>query len=173
MIDNYSRRILAWQVAGTFDPTITAELLLTASKHGVDEKPKLLADGGVENFNKAVDDLVEGGLLKRVLAQTDITFSNSMIESWWRVLKHQWLYLNTLDTISAIENLVAFYVQEHNSRLPHSAFRGQTLDEMYFKTGDGIPEKLEAARQEARQARAEANRKQECGACQLLPAGLN
>ena len=27
-------------------------------------------------------------------AQTEITFSNSMIESWWRVLKHQWLYLH-------------------------------------------------------------------------------
>ncbi len=173
VIDNFSRRILAWKVAGTFATTITAELLLTASKHAVDGKPKLLADGGVENFNKAVDELVEGGLLKRVLAQTDITFSNSMIESWWRVLKHQWLYLNTLDTVRAVENLVAFYVQEHNSRLPHSAFRGQTPDEIYFKTGDGIPEKLEAARQKARQSRAEANRTQDCEACQLLPVSLN
>ena len=61
------------------------------------------------------------GLLHRVLAGTEITYSNSMIESWWRVLKHQWLYLNTLDTVNAVQNLVAFYVQEHNSRLPHSA----------------------------------------------------
>jgi len=89
------------------------------------------------------------------------------------VLKHQWLYLNTLDTVNAVRNLVAFYVQEHNSRLPHSAFRGQTPDEMYFKTGDGIPEKLEAARQKARQSRAEANLKQDCEAFQLLPASLN
>ena len=61
------------------------------------------------------------GLLHRVLAGTEITYSNSMIESWWRVLKHQWLYLNTLDTVNAVRNHVAFYVQEHNSRLPHSA----------------------------------------------------
>jgi transposase InsO family protein len=121
VIDNYSRRILAWKVSGTFNPSITAELLLTASKRVVGGKPKLLADGGVENFNKAVDELVNAGLLKRVLAQTDMTFSNSLIESWWRVLKHQGLYLNTLDTARAVENLVAFYVEEHNSRLPHSA----------------------------------------------------
>jgi hypothetical protein len=44
---------------------------------------------------------------------------------------------------------------------------------MYFKTGDGVPEKLEAAPQKARQARAEANRKQDSEACQLLPASLN
>jgi len=45
--------------------------------------------GGVENFNRAVDELVDSGLLKRLLARTEITFSNSLIESWWRVLKHQ------------------------------------------------------------------------------------
>ena len=30
---------------------------------------------------------------------TEISFSNSLIKSWWRVLKHQWLFLNTLDTL--------------------------------------------------------------------------
>jgi len=166
VIDNYSRRILAWKVSATFNPNITAELLLTASKRVVDGKPKLLADGGVENFNKAVDELVDAGLLKRVLARTDITFSNSLIESWWRVLKHQWLFLNTLDTVSAVERLVAFYVQEHNTRLPHSAFHGQTPDEMYFGTGKEVPKQLETARQAARQARMEANRKSSCQTCE-------
>ena len=55
------------------------------------------------------------------------------------------LYLNSLDTASTIEKLVAFYVDEHNSRLPHSAFRGQTPDEMYFGTGEHVPDTLEAA----------------------------
>jgi hypothetical protein len=73
--------------------------------------PTLMTDGGSENFNPAVDELVQSGLLKRVLAQTDIQFSNSMIESWWRVLKHQWLYLNTLDTLATVQKLVAFYVE--------------------------------------------------------------
>ena len=75
----------------------------------------LLADGGVENCNGAVDELIQSGLLKRVLARTEITFSNSLIESWWRVLKRQWLYLNTLDAVSTVEKLVRFYVQEHNT----------------------------------------------------------
>ena len=72
-----------------------------------------------------------------------------------------------------VKKLVAFSVQEHNSRLPHSAFRGQTPDQMYFKTGDRIPGELEAARQKTRQARAEANRKQECESCELLASSLN
>ena len=84
------------------------------------------------------------------------------------MLKHQWLYLNTLDTVRAIENLVAFYVKEHNSRLPHSAFRGQTLDEMYFGKGDEIPQQLEDSRVAARESRLKLNRAQTCQTCDEL-----
>jgi transposase InsO family protein len=173
VIDNFSRRILAWQVAQAFHPATTAAILLGASKGVGHGKPTLLADGGVENFNGAVDELVNAGLLKRLLARTKITFSNSMIESWWRVLKHQWLYLNALDALPTVRKLVAFYVQEHNTRLPHSAFRGQTPDEMYFSTGNHVPKELEAARQEARRARAETNRKRFCRVCELVTVSAN
>ena len=121
----------------------------------------------------AVDELVESGLLNRLLAMTEITFSNSLIESWWRVLKHQWLYLNTLDTVSTIRRLVAFYVQEHNTRLPHSAFRGQTPDEMYFATGNEIPRQLKIARKAARQTRMVVNRNNSCPTCEPLTAILS
>ena len=90
-----------------------------------------------------------------------------------RLRRNCWLYLNTLDGVSAVEKLVRFSVPEHNTRLPHSAFQGQTPDEMYFQNGDSIPKQLEAARQEARQARAEANRKRDGRACALLAASSN
>ena len=168
VIDNFSRRILAWKVSATFDTSATAELLLSASNRLTSGQPMLLVDGGVENFNSAVDKVVESGLLKRVLAQTEIRFSNSLIESWWRVLKHQWLYLNSLDSVTTVRKLVAFYVQQHNTHLPHSAFRGQTPDEMYFDTGNHIPLELEAARKVARQARMQANRAETCQECEEL-----
>lgn len=170
VIDNFSRRILAWKVSSTFNPSTTAELLLSAASGLADEKPTLLVDGGVENFNSAVDELVDSGLLQRLLAMTDISFSNSLIESWWRALKHQWLYLNTLDTVSRLEKLVALYVDEHNTRLPHSAFRGQTPDEMYFGTGDRVPDELGIAKKVARQDRMALNRATSCPTCQPLVA---
>jgi hypothetical protein len=122
------------------------------------------ADGGVENFNSAVNNVVEPGTLTRVLAQTDIDFSNSMIESWWRILKHQWLYLNT------VEKLVTFYVEQHNSHMPHSAFQGQTPDEIDFSTGDNIPEQLQNSRIAARESRMKLNRAQTCLTCKELVA---
>jgi len=152
-------------VKATFDPSTTAELLLTAAGGLIDERLALLVDGGVESFNSAVDKLVDSGLLKRLLAMTDISFSNSLIESWWRTLKHQWLFLNTFDTIGRLEKLVAFYVDEHNTRLPHSVFRGQTPDEMYFGTGAHIPDELDAAKKAARQSRMKVNRATSCPMC--------
>ena len=70
IIDNFSRRILAWKVYGSFEPSATAELILSASSDLVDVKPTLLADGGGENFNSAVNDLIESGVLERLLAMT-------------------------------------------------------------------------------------------------------
>ncbi len=166
VIDNFSRRILAWNVSGSFEPAITAQLLRDAADATATSKPTVLVDGGIENFNSAVDDVVTSGILKRVLAQTDISFSNSLIESWWRILKHQWLYLNTLDTVATIEKLVTFYVEQHNVHMPHSAFQGQTPDEMYFGTGGEIPQQLEGSRIAARESRVKLNRAQTCQTCE-------
>ena len=91
-----------------------------------------------------------------------------MIEAWWRALKHQWLFLHTLDSVAKVRRLVEFYVEEHNARLPHSAFRGQTPDEMYFGDGDGIPDQLDAGKKAARQKRLDTNRALACAVCEPI-----
>ncbi len=167
IIDNFSRRILAWRISDHFEVASTAILPgeAAASNIGAGEPPKLFTDGGVESFNGSVDALIASGLIKRVLAQTDVTFSNSMIEAWWRVLKHNWLFLNKLDSIATVRRLAAFYIEQHNSVMPHAAFSGQTPDEMYFGAGSEVSAKLEAGREEARKRRMESNRATGCGAC--------
>ncbi|MGA7741977.1 MAG: integrase core domain-containing protein [Polyangia bacterium] len=90
-----------------------------------------------------------------------------MIEAWWRSLKHRWLYLHQLESFVTLEKLIAFYVEQHNSVVPHSAFGGQTPDEMYFGRGEQIPVNLAAARTRAREARMKANRNLSCTVCQL------
>ena len=169
VIDNFSRKILAWKVSDRLEPRNTVSVLLEAARHVVPSEgpPTLLADGGVENFNASVDELIESGLLRRLLAMTEISFSNSMIESWWRALEHQWLYLNPLDTIATVRRLVSFYVTEHNTRLPHSAFKAQTPEEMYVGSGGHVPEELEEAKSAARRARLKENRALSCAVCSL------
>ena len=86
-----------------------------------------------------------------------------------RTLKHQWLYLNTLDSVETVRRLVAFYVEAHNTEIPPSAFRGQTPDEMYYGRGKDVPNKLTAAKTRAQAARTMTNRAMSCSVCRPVP----
>jgi hypothetical protein len=166
VVDNFSRRILAWTVASHLDPMNTHKVLVQAAKRLVGETgADVVMDSGVENLNGAVDGLFDTTALRRVIAQIDVTFSNSLIEAWWRILKHQWLYLHSLDNLATVRRLVAFYVTQHNQTMPHSAFQGQTPDEMYFGRGAHVPDELDARRRTARQQRVATNRSAACSAC--------
>jgi putative transposase len=172
VIDNFSRRVLAWRVAETFAPVNSVAVLLDASRGAIRSTmaPVVVADAGVENVNAHIDALIATGVLRRLLAFTELKFSNSMIEAWWRSLKHQWLFLHSLDSVATVRRLVTFYVHEHNHVLPHSAFHGQTPDEMYFATGDAVPADLTSRAAAARRARVEANRSACCTTCPSLNA---
>ena len=167
IIDNFSRKILAWSVGDKLEPMATAVLIAEAGKDKVLEnrETSLMVDAGIENINHAVDALVHVGLLSRILAQTDIRYSNSMIESFWKALKHNWCFLHSIDSSDTLKKLTDFYVKEHNTVLPHSAFQGQTPDEMYFGTGEHIPDQLQEAAALAREQRIEANRNRQCELC--------
>src|ERR1700687_1722226 len=70
-------------------PVNSVAVLLEASRGATssDTTPGVLADAGVENVNAQVDDLITTGMLRHVLAFTELKFLNSMIEAWWRSLK--------------------------------------------------------------------------------------
>jgi transposase InsO family protein len=171
VIDNFSRRILAWRVADTFAPVNSVAVLLDASRAAsASDTPVVLAHAGIEKVNAQVDELITKGVLRRVLAFTELQFSNSMIEAWWGSLKHQWLFLNALDSVTTVRRLVAFSVNEHNRVFPHSAFRGQTPDEMYFGTGAAVPADLRSRAAAARRTRVEANRSASCETCSSIDA---
>ncbi len=77
--------------------------------------------------------------------------------------------INRLDSFAALEKLIAFYVREFNQAMPHSAFHGQTPDEMFFGHGAAVPDELAAARKRARAARLQANCQLECEQCRARP----
>jgi putative transposase len=145
-------------------------VLEAAGRHLADDVPTVACDSGVENVNGKVDQLVECGRLRRVLALVELSYSNSMIEAWWRNLKNSWLYLHTLDSPAAIEQLVAFYVEQHNSVMPCRAFNGRTPDEVYFGTGGEIEDELAERRRQARAERVVTNRALTCTTCQARGA---
>ncbi|MCH7750386.1 MAG: hypothetical protein IH939_20085 [Acidobacteria bacterium] len=163
---------MAWRIADTSASGNSVAVLLEASRGALSSDTTLvvLADAGVENVNAQVDELITAGILRRVLAFTELQFSNSMIEAWWRFLNHQRLFLHSPDSVTIVHRLVQCYVDEQNRVLPHSAFRGQTPDEMYFGTGAAGAADLTSSATAARRARGEANRSASCETCPSLDA---
>jgi hypothetical protein len=116
--------------------------LVLRAKSRVIRRDREVGHYGVENLNGDVDPLFEGSALHRVIAQIDVSFSNSLIEAWWRSLKHRWPFLHSLDNIATVERLVEFYGR-----------------------GDPIPGELAARRRDARRQRVARNRAVACAAC--------
>jgi putative transposase len=82
-IDKFSRRILAWKLMLRLEPNTTCQLLAEAAKHlpAGSEATSVVADSGVENVNQEVNAWFDVGPLRRVLAQVEVSFSNSMIDA--------------------------------------------------------------------------------------------
>ena len=108
-----------------------AAVLWQALTFTEDADVHLLTDSGVENVNRVVDDFLAPLPIRRVLAQVEIAESNSMVEAFWKSLRHQWLYLHRLESIEAVRQLVDFYVTQYNAMVPHYAHDGQIPDEVY------------------------------------------
>ena len=83
VLDNFSRRILAWHLAERLSLLTACKISADAAKYLPTPAPELaiITDGGSENVNSTVDDAFGSGLLRRVLAQIDVVESNSHLEA--------------------------------------------------------------------------------------------
>jgi transposase len=74
VIDNFSRRILAWRLVLRLEPQTTCQILIEAAANLKDgDGATVIADSGGENVNHEVDDLFGLGQLRRILAQVEVS----------------------------------------------------------------------------------------------------
>ena len=170
IIDNFSRYVLAWKTSPSYGGVQSKELLQKAvskaQELGLKLIPEVYVDSGVENLNDEVDGLVSSSLIKRTVAQIDIEFSNSMIEMLFHRMKHRYLFTIPLTNFEALEKGVDFFLNESNTRIPHSALKGATPEEAI--SGKWTAEKIAeigVAVGTARQKRIHSNQSLRCKPC--------
>jgi len=133
--DNFSRIILAYRVDENYGATHTTSLISEAFKKaksfGYMNAPDVISDGGPENVNSAVKELSDENTIRHQVAQIDIQFSNSMIESFFHQLKNRYLYYKDIITVESLRKHVDFYVHEHNETIPFLALNGATPVQVY------------------------------------------
>jgi putative transposase len=93
VVDNFSRKILAWKVADSVKAEIRRETLLDAlQKENVSDPAVLLiTDGGPENNLKVFLEELQLPMEHR-RALVDVHYSNSMIEATNKTVKYNYLY---------------------------------------------------------------------------------
>ena len=129
IIDNFSRYIVNWQVTenislkNTFDLINKSELLCS-------ESTNIISDQGSENKTicKFKNRLTKN--LSFLLARIDIRQSNSMIESFFKSLKNNYLYKQKLRTIEDANRHIRYYVNSHNNT-PVKIFKAASPTEIY------------------------------------------
>ncbi len=136
IMDNRSRYIFAWKASLMLSAEIFKENLKEAYKKYIlpfhRGKPiELIVDGGPENNNYKVDDFLEdiNGNIKKLVAQKDIIFSNSIIESVNKTLKYRYLFHHHIPDFKSTVKHLEKAIPEYNNR-PHYAHKGLTPGEV-------------------------------------------
>jgi transposase-like protein len=172
VVDNFSRCVLAWQVTDSYGGKLTKTLIEDACRHATVSKhhfvPNVLVDGGTENLNRHVDHLVQSGIIKRTIEQIDISFSNSVIESFFRTIKHRWPFMLSLDDLASVRKHVGEFIEDCNTLIPHSALRGATPLEMYL--GNWLPAQMDELQHAERRDKVERRIANLSSACKFCPA---
>ena len=60
-------------------------------------------------------------------ADTTSNGQSTTVRQLGRQLKHQWLFLNQIDSATSVRRLVGIYVEQHDTVVPHFASQGQTI----------------------------------------------
>ena len=109
-------------------------------------------------------------MIRKTIAQCDVTYSNSIVETLFRSLKHNHLYCVALRSFKEVKREVDFYFSEHNVHMPHSSFKGETPKERFLASwSDADQLRLMIHHREARKLRVKNNQLVICHVCDVSP----
>lgn len=134
LMDHYSKMILGYRVENSSKPIAIRYLLEQAYlKHKNKEPITFVSDGGVENVNTVVHDFLDttNQDIKHLIAQKDIPFSNSKIEAFNKIIKHQFLLPQNLANGKQLETALAADVLTYNTIRPQFSLQGNTPQETF------------------------------------------
>ena len=173
VVDNFSRYILSWRVSLKLSGQIMLENLREAYETYImptgppGQDVQLLVDDGPENYNSVVDAFVKSKTisLKRLLAGTDILYSNSMVEAVNRVVKYQFLFHRDIASFNTLDRYLQECIPDFNTKRPHYGLHGNTPEQVL--NGNYLDwERLSSQMKAARVRRMEENRKSSCEICE-------
>jgi putative transposase len=117
VLDNFLKRIMAWQSGDSISGFHTTELLKSTFASLSPSPPEsidLIVDGGPGNNNQIVSAYLEGTPIRKLIAQVDIVFSNSMIEAVNKILKYRYIFRTPIPNLDHLNETIAAAIGDYN-----------------------------------------------------------
>lgn len=169
IIDVFSRKIVGWHLS--FNATVDSmkrawdNALSNEGLLGVIEAPKMptsLSDHGVQMAKKSARQFFKDLGVKQLFARYQTPKDNAWIESWFRILKYDWLRYKDCVSFSQLKDIIAKFIYIYNHERYHGSIGYVTPDQKHTGQADNILNARSERKCQARVKRIEFNRKVTC-----------
>jgi transposase InsO family protein len=168
VLDDYSRRILAWRVQKDMTADSFSEVVeLACERIGLDalepeHRPRLVSDRGAALVSSDFETYLEQRGIGHILASPYHPQTNGKIERYHRSCKEK-VNLNVHETPMELEREIGAFIRWYNTERYHEALGNVTPDDVYFGRREAILKrrndlkKKSLARRRARNVRSTGN----------------
>ena len=137
VVDNFSRKIISWDISTKKCAKIRTQSVKEAIKHEFsidlnDQNLELIVDGGSENNNKTIQEFLKSCHvnISKKIALKDVTFSNSIVEGPYKIMKSYYFRSKEIHS-TTIHQELEFFIEDYNNNRPCYKHRIYTPNEIH------------------------------------------
>ena len=165
IIDVYSRKIVGWHLGfnarvesmkKAWDKALVNENLIGVS--GAPELPTALSDHGVQMAKKTAKQFFKDLGIKQLFARYQTPQDNAWIESWFRILKYDWLRYMDYVSFDKLKSIIGQFITSYNTQRYHGAIDYVTPEQKHTGQAEQILKERSERKRLARLHRLNVNR---------------